>query len=129
MITDIRLQQFRSYNDEAFEFGPGVNIVVGPNGSGKTNLLEAILMVSAGPSYRVKDIETIAFNKPWARIDSRSDKSQRTLKIVRDATTKRIYELDGNPHRRLQLTQTVPVVLFEPNHLGLLAGSPEGRRT
>jgi len=128
MIADIRLQYFRSYKDEAFEFGPNVNIIVGPNASGKTNLLEAILMVCQGPSYRAKDADTISFEAPWARIDVRTDHTTRTLKIVRDAVTKRVYEIDKNPHRRLQLSQTIPVVLFEPNHLMLLAGSPERRR-
>ena len=41
MITDIHLENFRSYINESFEFTPGINIVVGPNASGKTNLLEA----------------------------------------------------------------------------------------
>jgi DNA replication and repair protein RecF len=128
MITDIRLQHFRSYEDDAFEFGPTVNIIVGPNASGKTNLLEAILMTCWGASYRARDTETIAFEEPWARIDLRTEHSLRTLKIVREAATKRVYEIDGNPHRRLSLGQTMPVVVFEPNHLTLLGGSPEQRR-
>jgi DNA replication and repair protein RecF len=46
-ISSIRLQNFRSYTlDESFEFEPGVNIIVGPNASGKTNLLEAVLVLS-----------------------------------------------------------------------------------
>jgi DNA replication and repair protein RecF len=42
MISTLRLQNFRSYKDASFEFTPGVNIVVGPNASGKTNLLESV---------------------------------------------------------------------------------------
>lgn len=129
MITGIRLQNFRSYEDESFEFDPAVNIIMGPNASGKTNLLEAILMTCRGGSYRAKDVDTIAFDKPWARVDLSSEHSARTLKILRDGATKRVYEIDGNPHRRLNLTQTVPIVLFEPNHLSLLVGSPELRRS
>ena len=44
MLSDIRLQRFRTYRDESFEFDAGVNIIVGPNASGKTNLLEALLV-------------------------------------------------------------------------------------
>ena len=51
MISNVRLQHFRSYKDSAFEFGDGVNIIVGPNGSGKTNLLEALLVLARGGSY------------------------------------------------------------------------------
>ena len=50
MIQDIRLQHFRSYIDDSFEFSPAFNIIVGPNASGKTNLLEAILVVARGGS-------------------------------------------------------------------------------
>ncbi len=41
MLTDIRLQQFRSYTDTAFELNPGVNIIVGPNASGSTKSLRS----------------------------------------------------------------------------------------
>ena len=70
MVTDLRLQHFRSYKDAAFEMGPGVNIIVGPNASGKTNLLEAVLVLARGGSYRAKDAEIIMFNKEWGRLDA-----------------------------------------------------------
>ena len=59
MITSLRLQNFRSYIDDSFEFNPGVNIVVGPNGSGKTNLLEAVLVLCGNKSFRTRDINLI----------------------------------------------------------------------
>ena len=68
MISDLRLQQFRSYTDTSFNFGDGVNIIVGPNGSGKTNLLEAILVVVHGGSYRVSDAELLQFGMSWFRL-------------------------------------------------------------
>ena len=84
MIDNIRLQNFRSYQDDSFEFEPGVNIIVGPNGSGKTNLLEAILAVTTGSSYRADDDELVAFDKPWARIDADLADHKRTLKLIRE---------------------------------------------
>src|SRR3989338_8041071 len=81
-ISSIRLQNFRSYSDESFEFEEGVNIIVGPNGSGKTNLLEAILVLASGGSYRARDLQLIQFGKPWARLDGQFEKHQRTLKLV-----------------------------------------------
>ena len=47
MLTSIRLQNFRSYLDDSFELSESVNIIVGKNASGKTNLLESIL-INAG---------------------------------------------------------------------------------
>lgn len=127
MITDIRLQNFRSYRDSSFEFNSGVNIIVGPNASGKTNLLEAILLVAGGSSWRAKISETISFNKPWARVDSHTAGGSRTLKIIREPLAK-TYEIDSNKYKRLALTKKMPVCLFEPNHLLILSGRPELRR-
>lgn len=129
MITDLRLQHFRSFKDSSFELSPGVNIIVGPNASGKTNLLEAILVLARGASYRAKDSELIQFGRPWARLDGHSETSgQRTVKIIREPEPGKSYELDGKAFKRLSLTHGLPVVLFEPNHLRLLGGGPERRR-
>lgn len=129
MIVDIRLKNFRSYTDESFEFNPGVNIIVGPNASGKTNLIEAILVIAKGSSYRVKDDELIQFSKKWARLDSRlTNNSNRTIKLKRDETPLKSYEIDNKTYSRLSLNHSLPVVLFEPNDLLLLSGGPERRR-
>lgn len=128
MIADLRLQHFRSYGDESFEFDPGVNIIVGPNASGKTNLLEALLVLALGSSYRAKDAELIQFNKPWSRLEAHlPDASSRIVKLVA-APPGKSYDISGKPFRRMTLAHSLPVVLFEPNHLLLLVGPPEQRR-
>ena len=128
MLAELRLKQFRSYTNDSFEFSPGVNIVVGPNASGKTNLLEAILITASGSSYRAKDADLIQIGAPWLRIDARlGNDKQRTVKIVRDPPS-RTFELDDKKFQRMTLKHTVPVVLFEPNHLLLISGSPDARR-
>lgn len=130
MITDIRLQQFRSYTDDSFEIDPGVNIIVGPNASGKTNLLEAILVSCLGSSYRVKEAELIAFGAPWARIDAGTEHGTRTTKLVTspNGMVKKEFVIYDQPLQRMLLPKTMPAVLFEPNHLQLLTGQPEARR-
>lgn len=129
MITDLRLQRFRSYRDTSFELKPGVNIVVGPNASGKTNLLEAVLVLARGGSYRARDGELVQFKQPWARIDANlADGSHRTVKINLANNPNKTYEFDKKTYQRLMLAHTLPVVLFEPEHLRLLSGGPERRR-
>lgn len=128
MISDIRLQHFRSYGNEAFEFTPGVNIIVGPNASGKTNLLEAILVVARGSSYRVRDTELIQYGEQWARLDAHDDQGVRTIKIVMEPRPSKTYEIEGKSYRRLSVQKTLPVVVFEPNHLFMFSGAPELRR-
>ncbi len=129
MISDIRLQHFRSYSDATFEFTPAVNIIVGPNASGKTNLLESILVTARGSSYRVKDSELVEHDQPWARLDSHIDGDVRTIKIVNEPLPSKTYEIEGRSYRRLLATKTLPVVVFEPNHLFMLSGSPDLRRS
>lgn len=142
MISSIRLQNFRSYADESFEFEKGVNIIVGPNGSGKTNLLEAILVICRGSSYRARDQELMQFTKPWARLDGQFEKHTRTLKLVSQVSqglsqgqtlrevgvVEKTFELDDKLFKRLGLERTVPAVLFEPNHLQLVTRGPNQRR-
>lgn len=128
MIADIRLQNFRSYNDDTFEFGDGVNIIVGPNASGKTNLLEAVLVTARGSSYRVKDSELIQYNQPWARLDAHIDDKLRTVKIVAEPKPGKTYEIDDKLFRRLSHARMLPTVIFEPNHLFMFGGAPDLRR-
>ena len=129
-LRDIRLQNFRSYTDETFEFDPGVNIIVGPNASGKTNLLESIMVSSLGSSYRVKDSDLVQFDQPWARIDAGTDTGARTVKLVVEPSgvVSKEFIISDQSLKRLLLPKTVPIVLFEPNHLLLLTGSPDLRR-
>lgn len=129
MINDLRLQSYRSYENDAFEFGAGVNIIVGPNASGKTNLLEAILVICRGSSYRVKDIDLIQFDKPWLRIESDTAEGKRIITIERkDTSPEKKYLINTVTYRRLTLAKAIPVVVFEPEHLRLLNGGPERRR-
>ena len=129
MITDLRLQHFRSFRDISFEFSPGVNVIVGPNASGKTNLLEAVLVLARGASYRAKDNELVQFGRPWARLDGHNQtNAQRTVKIVCEPAPSKLYQVDGKPYKRLSLAHSLPAVLFEPNHLQMLSGGPERRR-
>lgn len=128
MIGDIRLQNFRSYDDAAFEFAPGVNIVVGPNASGKTNLLEGILTVARGSSYRTADVDLVQAGKPWARLDVHVESALHTVKLQPQERDKKLFEIDGKLYKRFVSQIALPLVLFEPGHLNLLSGSPEERR-
>jgi len=130
MLTSLRLQNFRSYTDASFEFGERVNIIVGPNGSGKTNLLEAVQVLAIGGSYRVHDADLVLHGAPWARLDaSMRDSSSRTVKLIMEPRQTKSFEIQDKTYVRLSQQHTLPLVLFEPNHLQLLHGAPELRRT
>jgi DNA replication and repair protein RecF len=129
MLSNIHLKQFRSYDDDSFEFSDSVNIIVGPNASGKSNLLEAILVIARGNSYRAAEGDLIGFKKPWARIDATVGDSKRSIKLINENNkTTKSYLLDDKPFTRLAHHHTLPIVLFEPNNLLLLHGQPDVRR-
>jgi DNA replication and repair protein RecF len=125
----IALQNFRSYHNQSIALNVGVNIVVGPNGSGKTNLLEALYVISTGTSFRAVDRDLVKHDAQWFRIEAQDDDSTRALaySVADDPNPKR-FNLDGVKRVRLSYQQKIPVVLFEPDHLRLLSGSPSGRR-
>lgn len=129
MVSNIRLQNFRSYNDSSFEFEERVNIIVGPNASGKTNLLESIYIACRGKSFKAKDEELIKINMPWARIDSFTDGGSLVVKIMlSQESTSKEFIVNSKPYKRFTKNMVQPVVIFEPNHLLLINGSPELRR-
>ncbi len=130
MIRNIRLQNYRSYKDESFEFSNRVNIVVGPNASGKTNLLEALQVVLTGEAYRGKDSLLIRDGANWAKLNAATTSSERSVLLtkVNETTTSKVVTINDQEIRRIKLEHTLPLVLFEPNDLMLISGSPERRR-
>lgn len=129
MISEIRLRQFRSYLDSTFSFSPGVNVIVGPNASGKTNLLEAAMLVSTGKSYRSNNHYLVKEGCDWARVDAVTNNDKRTLKLTLQPTMSKEFVVNNRASSRLPIKSQHPVVLFEPNCLLIITGSPELRRS
>lgn len=129
-ISSLRLQNFRSYRDASFEFNEGVNIIIGPNASGKTNMLEGLVYVCVGGPFRALDKENIRQKAKWARLDGVTSHNQtRVVKLTRDNdTVKKEFEINDEAKKRLPFTETIPIVLFEPDDLQALTTSPDRRR-
>lgn len=129
--TSIHLKNYRSYSDFSVEFGDGVNIVVGPNASGKTNLLEALLVASVGGSFRVNDRALIRYGEEELRLVATTNTDQErivSIKTVGPDKTAKEFRINQVKHKRLSSNKVVPTVLFEPEHLRMIHGSPELRR-
>lgn len=126
MIQSLQLQHVRSHQNSLFSFNNGVNIIVGPNASGKTNALEAIHMLHSGQSFRSSDSEMISFDDEWARIDGSVAGENRSVKLA--AGGKKSFEVADVEYKRLPHRLKLPVSVFDPSHLLLLSGDPERRR-
>ena len=130
-IEKIALNGFRNYEWDTAEFAPGTNVISGQNAQGKTNLQEAVYMLSCGRSFRTRfDRELVGFGYTEAQIlaDVYSHDRAQTIDIrMRPGMTKRIL-VNGVKKTGAELAETVNVVLFCPDDLNLIKEGAAVRR-
>jgi DNA replication and repair protein RecF len=126
MLQTLELTNFRSYKNGLFGFEPGVNIVVGANASGKTNLLEAIHVVCSLQGFKSSDKDLVAIGSEWTRLEALTSDGTRVAKI--QLAAQKTMEIDGVEKKRLSSATELPVVVFEPEHMLILSNEPERRR-
>lgn len=136
-LTHLALESFRSYPAAELHLDPGLTIVAGPNGAGKTNLLEAIFVTITGHSHRATaDHELVHHGAAWARVrldlaSERGDPARIELLIpgvIPPAGVRKRLLVNGVPRRFSSVSETARAVLFRPEEMLLLVGSPGERR-
>lgn len=157
-LSAITLQQFRNYSKHTVDFSSNTTVIVGQNGIGKTNLLEAITLLATGKSFKAdSEREMIHEGEELARINGKitndklqmtnkgdelridelqiTNKDQKTLEVM--LTTGVVqgvkaplknYTVDGASKRLIDFAGQLRVVLFWPQDLELVTGSPSKRR-
>lgn len=132
LLEEIALSNFRNYREFRSPVGPFLNIIIGDNAQGKTNLLEAIYLAAAGKSHRTsRDQEMIRWNADFFRIALSISKSNSrlNLEILYNCQKKKQYKINGvNKNKLVELLGNFNAVLFAPEHLALVKGSPQERR-
>lgn len=130
-IKKIALSGFRNYEWETAEFNEGTNVISGENAQGKTNLLEAVYMLSCGRSFRTRfDRELIGFGYSGAEIlaDLVSHDREQTIKIqLRQGMAKKIT-VNGVKKTAGELSSVINTVLFSPDDLNLIKDGAAVRR-
>ncbi len=129
-LKNISLQNFRSYTKSVFKFSSITTLIVGPNTSGKTNLIEGIMLLSTGKSFRAKkENEIVQFHKSVARAEGgiESLSGENKLTVVISDNTKR-YLVNGVGKRRVDFAGILTAVLFSPLDLDIIVDSPGLRR-
>jgi len=135
-VSHLSLTDFRSYHQVDLTFEPGITALVGPNGQGKTNLVEAIGYVSTFSSHRVPtDAPLVRAGASAAVVRSRivraqDDGSERALVIEAQLGAGRSnrVKLNGTASRTRDVVGALRSVLFAPEDLALVKGDPDGRR-
>ena len=133
-LCKIRLRDFRNYENVQLDFDPGVNLIVGDNAQGKTNLLEAISYLGSGKSFRaMKTSEMVRFGADFADIDGEvfSQERNQTLRWVlfNGSRARQIFRNGAKKKSAGDIAGVLPTVLFCPEDLMVLkTGAAQRRR-
>ncbi len=119
VLGRVELAHFRNYAGKIFEFSEGINVITGKNASGKTNVLEAIFLLSTGGSFRARVIdEMVFFGQELGRVKGLLA-DQRELEVILTKgevagrkTHKRKYLVDEAPKRKKDFVGLLPAVIF-----------------
>lgn len=131
-ISAVHLRSFRNYEDLRIEPAEGLTILVGPNAAGKTNVIEAIQICTAGRSFRrPRWDEVVKWGAPAAglSVTAQDDRTEVVLDTTIDAEGSRRFRVNGVRRARMSDFQgIIPSVVFTPDDLTLAKGPAEVRR-
>ncbi len=133
-IQSLRLRTFRNHDDTSIEFGGGINALIGRNGQGKTNILEAVSYLSLGKSFfAALDTLVVQHNAPFFDIRASfvSDTGRETEAAVVYAVQEgeKVVRVNGAPLEKVSsIVGEYPAVLLSPDHGGIVAAGPAERR-
>lgn len=134
LLRSLRLRNHRNYAELDLTPGPGVNVFIGANGQGKTNLLEAVAMLALSTSPRSRrELELIGpvaqMSRIEAEVESAGLKAELAISLnLEGERARRVIEVDGVRRRAFDLPGRFRVTLFWPDDLGLVKAGPELRR-
>ncbi|MCD7893882.1 MAG: DNA replication/repair protein RecF [Erysipelotrichaceae bacterium] len=130
-INHIELKNFRNYQQCSIDFDPYINIIIGKNAQGKTNLLEAIYILSMSRSFKTKVIdEMIYFDEDFTKLHGfvESNHQNIELEIILSKLGKKALINHKEIKKSSDYVGYLNVVLFIPEDLMLIKGSPKLRR-
>lgn len=130
-IRDIKLLNFRNYDDLNLEFSDNINIIIGNNGEGKTNILESVYVLSLTKSNRYGyDNDLIKFNKEYLKVEGNviDDDLLRKFSVSLSKNKKNVY-INGKEIKKVSdYISNFCVISFSPLDLEIIKGAPSIRR-
>ena len=128
----LELVDFRSYHRAELDLRPGVSVLVGPNGRGKTNVVEALHRIAVGASHRIAGDAALVregADDAFIRTLLHTDEGQQRRVDVQLGSGRNRAQVDGQPVRRAADAHGVlRVIAFAPEDLSLVRGDPSDRR-
>ncbi len=132
-LRKLQLRNFRNYEELSLEFAPGVNLIVGQNAQGKTNLLEAIGYLGSGKSFRAQKIgEMVRFGAEFGELEGEIFSQERiqTLRWVlfNSQRPRQIWRNGAKKKTAAEISGVMSTVLFCPEDLMVLKSGASARR-
>ena len=131
LLKSLYLRNFRNFKDKEFFFSSQMNVIHGDNGKGKTNLLEAIYLLSTGRSFRAQHLsDLICEGEAFFHLEAEIVQNNISflIKTTFDGLNKKL-QLGSTTHTTFQpLLGTLPLVLHAPSDAELITGAPNLRR-
>ncbi|HOO43793.1 MAG TPA: DNA replication/repair protein RecF [Bacillota bacterium] len=129
-LESIALYNFRNYAKQEIKLGEGVNFFIGENGSGKTNILEAIYFLALTKSYKTNETNLIKYENEFARVHAKAKKNNRTshLKMIISANGKKVSLNSSEVKKLSDYIGFINVLSFLPEDMMVIKGSPKDRR-
>ncbi len=131
-VTHLELRNFRNYETVSLDFNEGLTVIQGTNGSGKTNLAEAVYYLSLAKSWRTNEYSALikdGYNQALIKARIEEDGLHRDIEISIVPKGRKIC-INGKPARRLsELSKLINVTLFSPEDVNIFKGPPGDRRS
>ena len=129
-IKNIKLKNFRNYEEQEIELSKNINVFFGQNAQGKTNIVEEIFLCSLGKSFRTnKEKEVIRFNEKNTNIEVDYQKKDREGKInFNIGEKKEVFINDVKTQKMSEILGNINIVLFSPEDINILKDGPSRRR-
>jgi DNA replication and repair protein RecF len=130
-LDNLTINNFRNYSNQQLEFYPNLNVIIGDNAQGKTNLIESIYYISVTRSFRTKrDYELIKWNEPFFFLKGRftRDNLYYDIQVSYEKASQLKILINKNQINRYDHLQRFPVVAFSPDDLLIIREGPAIRR-
>jgi len=130
-LKHINLEAFRNYRQQYIQFHPGLNIITGDNGQGKTNLLEAIFFLSVNRSFRTRrDQELIHFGENCFNVKGSfiRDDFDHVVHVGYRHNQRLTIKVNNDQGHRYNHIKDYPVIVFCPDDLQIISEGPSIRR-
>ena len=138
LVTKLQLQYFRSFESSVFSFDEKQTLILGRNGKGKTNILEALSLLSTGNSFRGRSLsecvrmgQDVSHIGATAIVDNEEELLQMSIVAKHNTLGERSstrYQRNGVKKRKTDVVGVLKSVVFRPEDLELITGSPKCKR-